>query len=50
MALWLMCAGDMCCACWCSCPQVSQLLLLDNQDASKDIKMFINSPGACNTA
>jgi hypothetical protein len=29
------------------CPvlQVSQLLLLDNQDASKDIKMFINSPG-----
>lgn len=26
--------------------QVSQLLLLDNQDATKDIKMFINSPGA----
>lgn len=25
--------------------QVSQLLLLDNQDATKDIKMFINSPG-----
>lgn len=25
---------------------MSQLLLLDNQDASKDIKMFINSPGA----
>lgn len=24
---------------------ISQLLLLDNQDASKDIKMFINSPG-----
>jgi Clp protease len=26
---------------------VSQLLLLDNQDASKDIKLFINSPGKC---
>jgi ATP-dependent protease ClpP protease subunit len=26
---------------------VSQLLLLDNQDATKDIKLFINSPGAC---
>jgi ATP-dependent Clp protease protease subunit len=24
---------------------VSQLLLLDNQDATKDIKLFINSPG-----
>jgi ATP-dependent Clp protease protease subunit len=24
---------------------VSQLLLLDNQDQTKDIKMFINSPG-----
>jgi ATP-dependent Clp protease protease subunit len=29
---------------------VSQLLLLDNQDASKDIKMFINSPGGSVTA
>ena len=26
---------------------VSQLLLLDNQDAMKDIKLFINSPGRC---
>ena len=25
---------------------ISQLLLLDSQDQSKDIKMFINSPGA----
>ena len=25
---------------------VSQLLLLDQQDAAKDIKLFINSPGA----
>ena len=24
---------------------ISQLLLLDNQDQQKDIKMFINSPG-----
>ncbi len=24
---------------------ISQLLLLDNQDPTKDIKMFINSPG-----
>jgi ATP-dependent Clp endopeptidase proteolytic subunit ClpP len=24
---------------------ISQLLLLDNQDPQKDIKMFINSPG-----
>lgn len=24
---------------------ISQLLLLDNQDATKDIKLFINSPG-----
>eukprot|EP00877_Chromochloris_zofingiensis_P012979 jgi/Chrzof1/7935/Cz02g41250.t1 len=29
---------------------ISQLLLLDNQDASKDIKMFINSPGGSVTA
>jgi hypothetical protein len=35
------------CGCVCARPQVSQLLLLDNQDATKDIKLFINSPGAC---
>eukprot|EP00879_Flechtneria_rotunda_P001985 GHRR01002160.1.p1 GENE.GHRR01002160.1~~GHRR01002160.1.p1 ORF type:complete len:370 (+),score=138.47 GHRR01002160.1:161-1270(+) len=29
---------------------VSQLLLLDNQDATKDIKLFINSPGGSVTA
>jgi ATP-dependent Clp protease protease subunit len=29
---------------------ISQLLLLDQQDASKDIKMFINSPGGSVTA
>lgn len=29
---------------------VSQLLLLDNQDQTKDIKMFINSPGGSVTA
>jgi ATP-dependent protease ClpP protease subunit len=29
---------------------VSQLLLLDQQDATKDIKLFINSPGACRGA
>lgn len=28
---------------------ISQLLLLDNQDATKDIKLFINSPGWCNS-
>lgn len=29
---------------------ISQLLLLDNQDPTKDIKMFINSPGGSVTA
>ena len=29
---------------------ISQLLLLDNQDPQKDIKMFINSPGGRNRA
>lgn len=29
---------------------VSQLLLLDNQDATKDIKLFINSPGTAAAA
>jgi len=29
---------------------ISQLLLLDNQDSAKDIKMFINSPGGSVTA
>ena len=29
---------------------ISQLLLLDSQDPSKDIKLFINSPGASQSA
>jgi hypothetical protein len=37
--------GVLCCCRFVVCSQVSQLLLLDNQDQGKDIKMFINSPG-----